>query len=385
VPVRRVGKLTLNRNPTNFFAETEQVAFCVANVVPGIGFTNDPLMQARLFSYLDTQLTRLGGPNFAELPINRPVAPVRNHQQDGFNRHTINVGRANYHPNSTGGGCPFLASAQSGGFVHFPEEVAGTKARVRSETFADHFSQAAMFFRSLSAPEQDHLVDACRFELAKVESEAIRARVVELFGNIDAGLAARVADRLGLAAPAAGKEVPKDAIALSPALSIEAMPKDSIKTRQIAALIGDGVDAAGLTAVRAALEAAGARLVVIAKRLGTAQAESGAGVAVDKAAFTTASVEYDAVFIPGGAASVAALRADGDARHFVLEAYRHCKTIGASGEGVELLRACGIDLAGAGVVITGGEAATGGFPQALIAAIQQHRHWDRPDKDALPA
>ena len=385
VPVRRIGKLTLNRNPTNFFAETEQVAFCVANVVPGIDFTDDPMMQARLFSYLDTQLTRLGGPNFAELPINRPLAPVHNHQQDGFGRHTMNVGRANYHPNTLGGGCPFLASAERGGFVHFPEEVRGQKVRVRSATFLDHFTQAAMFFRSLSAPEQDHLIDACRFELGKVETKEIRTRVVELFGKIDAGLAARVAEGLGLPAPPAGGDVAKDAVALSPALSIEATPKGSIKTRCVAALVADGVDAAGLTEVRAALEGAGAKLVVIAKHLGAVHAEGGAPVNVDKSALTTASVEYDAVLIPGGPASAAALLADADARNFVLEAYRHCKTIGAASEGAALLRACGIDAAAPGVVIASGGARAAAFTTAFVEAIAQHRHWGRRGRDALPA
>ncbi|MDY7231667.1 catalase [Hyalangium rubrum] len=384
VPVRRIGKLTLNRNPTNFFAETEQVAFCVANVVPGIDFTNDPLMQARLFSYLDTQLTRLGGPNFAEIPINRPLAPVHNHQQDGFHRQTINASRANYHPNSLGGGCPMMASAAQGGFTHYPERVRTEKTRVRSESFADHFSQAGMFFRSLSAPEKTHLIDACRFELGKVEIKEIRERVLDLFSNIDGELTARVAEGLGLPAPTT-KSIPKSPVQVAPSLSIENTKKDSIKTRRIAALIADGVDAAELIDVRAALEREGAKVKIVAKHLGTVKGEGGHAVEVDKNSITTASVEYDAVLIPGGAASVEALKKDGEALHFLQEAYRHCKPVGATKEGVELLRACGIDPKAPGVVThaKGGDVAT--FVTGFTAAIAKHRHWDRADKDRIPA
>ncbi|WNZ61018.1 catalase [Myxococcus sp. MxC21-1] len=203
VPVQRVGKLTLNRNPDNFFAETEQVAFCVANIVPGIDFTNDPLMQARLFSYLDTQLTRLGGPNFAELSINKPVCPVTNHQQDGFGRQTIPTSRANYHPNSLGGGCPVLANPASA-FRHTQERVEGHTIRARSGSFSDHFSQATLFYKSLSKPEQEHLVAALEFEVGKVERVEIRERVVnQILVNVDPELAVRVARAVGVTPPKA--------------------------------------------------------------------------------------------------------------------------------------------------------------------------------------
>jgi catalase len=215
VPVRRIGKLTLNRNPDNFFAETEQVAFCVGNVVPGIDFTNDPLLQARLFSYLDTQLTRLGGPNFAEIPINRPIAPVHNHQQDGAMRITINTGAALYHPNTVGGGCPILASPEAGAYVHHMERVEGHKIRQRSESFKDHFGQAGMFFRSLSRPEQQHLIEACQFELGKVERREIRERVAELFARIDGELARAVASSIGVTPPR-GEGGPAESPAPSP-------------------------------------------------------------------------------------------------------------------------------------------------------------------------
>jgi catalase len=193
VPVKRIGKLTLNRNPDNFFAEIEQVAFHPGHVVSGIDFSNDPLLQGRLFSYTDTQLLRLGGPNFHEIPINRPVAPVHNNQRDGHMRQTINQGRVSYQPNSLSGGCPMQARADTGGFVSFAERMAGTKVRARSKKFFDHFSQAALFWNSQSHPEKAHIVQALRFELGKVEVPAIRERMVFLLAQVDKTLAGLVA------------------------------------------------------------------------------------------------------------------------------------------------------------------------------------------------
>ncbi|MBU8896259.1 catalase [Corallococcus sp. M34] len=384
VPVERIGKLTLHRNPTNFFSETEQVAFCVANVVPGIDFTDDPLMQARLFSYLDTQLTRLGGPNFADLPINRPLVPVHNHQQDGFGRRLSNAGRANYHPNSLGGGCPALASATQGGFVPHAEHVGGLKARVRGESFADHYSQAGLFFRSLSDTEQAHLIDACRFELGKVVTREVHERVLGHFAKIDGVLAARVAEGLGLPAPAPAVVPSVSANAVSPALSLENTVKDSIKTRRVAALVAPGVDAVALQGLRKALESQGATLRVIAGHLGSVKDASGKPLPVDVSAMTTASVEYDAVFIPGGSASVTVLSQDARARHFVWEAYRHGKALGVSKEGVELLRACGIPPAAPGVVADTASGEAKAFARAFSEAIAKHRHWNRADPSGFP-
>src|SRR5690242_2948089 len=197
VPVQRIGKLTLNRNPDNFFAETEQVAFHIGHVVPGIDFTNDPLLQGRLFSYTDTQLIRLGGPNFHEIPINRPLAEVHNNQRDGFMRQQINKGRTSYNPNSLGGGCPFQAKMIEGGFTSFPERIDAQKVRERSKSFFDHFSQATLFFNSQSDAEQTHIIDAFSFELGKVETEAIRERMLGILSQIDKKLAAGVAYKLG--------------------------------------------------------------------------------------------------------------------------------------------------------------------------------------------
>jgi len=389
VPVRRIGKLTMNRNPDNFFAETEQVAFCVGNVVPGIDFTNDPLMQARLFSYLDTQLTRLGGPNFAEIPINRPVAPVHNHQSDGHMRTTINTGKALYHPNTVGGGCPYLASPDAGAYVHYTERVEGHKIRERSESFKDHFSQATLFFRSLSKPEQQHLIEACQFELGKVERKEIRQRVVEHFARIDGELATAVASAVGVTAPR-GKN--GSAPRPSPALSMANTVKNTIKGRMIAALVAPGVAGRELAAVRKALEADGAKVEIIAPALGTVATSDGTPLEATKSLLTVKSVLFDAVLVPGGAESVETLAADPDARDFVDEAYKHFKPIGALGDGVELLRAAGIDeemlgsperrngKAGGrfGVVLGGGSDARG-FVEPFREAVAQHRHWGRAE------
>src|SRR5678815_3675544 len=200
VPVQKIGRMVLNRNPDNFFAETEQVAFHPGHIVPGIDFTNDPLLQGRLFSYTHTQLIRLGGPNFHEIPINRPIAPVHNNQRDGHMRQTINKSRAAYEPNSLGGGCPFQMTAQKGGFASFGEQLEDSKVRGRGEKFFDHFSQATLFYNSQTETEKDHIVSALRFELGKVEVVDIRKRMVGILLQIDRSLAQRVAAGLGLPA-----------------------------------------------------------------------------------------------------------------------------------------------------------------------------------------
>jgi catalase len=425
VPVQIIGKMTLDRNPQNFFAETEQVAFCVQNVVPGIDFTNDPLMQARLFSYLDTQLTRLGGPNFAEIPINRPIATVRNHQQDGFHRDTINTGKANYHPNSIGGGCPFLASKDNG-FFHAQAPIAGPSVRHRSPTFDDHFSQATLFVNSLTTPEKLHLIDACKFEVGKVERMAVRQRVVDCFAQIDAELAEKVAKAVGVAVPksnvaAARPDGPKlkgKPLTASPALSMEVMKKPGIATRKIAILAEDGVRAAEVSAVKKALLAGGAIPEIVSGALGVVEADDGTEIAVDKTLLTVDSVLYDAVYVPGGEESIAALELQTDAQHFVMEAFKHCKAIGGSSEGARFVARSvlpatrppppaakpsakaaakakkgtappitptppGRAAASPGVVVA--ESASPVFAKAFVSAIAMHRHWARLEKDLMPA
>lgn len=393
VPVRRVGKLTLNRNPQNFFAEVEQVAFCVANVVPGIDFTDDPLLQARLFSYLDTQITRLGGPNFAELPINRPIAPVHNHQQDGQARTAIPTARALYHPNSIQGGQPELAPAARG-FRHFAERMKGAKARERSETFSDHFGQARMFLHSQSPIERAHLVAACQFELSKVERLAIRERVVGLFQRIDEDFAAEVATAIGVTTPAPlasasppardGRAQPKS----SAALSLHNQPKPGIKTRKVALLALAGVSRAEVDAVRLAICGGGGTVEVVANALGPTRTDEGTPLDVDKTFQNTASVLYDAVVVPGGPGATA-LAQHAAAIHFVRESFVHGKPIAAANEGIAVVVAAklpGIDLAGGtgkgktvtshGVVTARGQDLTE-FTSAFVESIRAHRHFDR--------
>jgi len=388
VPVQRVGKMVLDRNPDNFFAETEQVAYCPANLVPGIDFTNDPLLQARLFSYLDTQLTRLGGPNFTEIPINRPVVTVHNNHQDGFHRDTIKTGRVNYHPNSLGGGCPFMANPQQG-FRHHPERTDGAKLRQRSESFSDHFSQATLFFKSMSRPEQEHIIAALQFELGKVERPEIRERVVnQILVNIDAEMAIRVAMAVGVAPPKPPKPSKADknrnTIEKAPSLSVENTPKDSIRTRKIAVLIADGFSSKEADAVKKALMAGGAIVDMVGPKLGTIKSKEGDKETPVKTFLTAASVLYDAVYVPGGEKSIATLKLLADAMEFIRDAYRHCKAVGLSGEATQLVEAAGLNqiataqpLEADPGVVQSPKSDMKKFNKSFIAAIAAHRNWAR--------
>jgi catalase len=392
VPVRPVGKMVLNRNPDNFFAETEQVAFHTANVVPGIDFTNDPLLQFRNFSYLDTQLIRLGGPNFAQLPVNRPVAEVRNNQHDGYGQIAIPRGKTSYFKNSLGGGCPALADEDV--FRHYTEKVDGHKIRQRAKSFQDHYSQARMFWKSMSAVEAEHIVAAFAFELGKVEAREIRPRVVDQLNLVDHDLAARVAGKLGLPVP---EERPvDDKMPASPALSQLSTATESIETRKIAVLAANGVDVRGTDRFIRALRQRGAIPEVLAPVGGGSLAGgSGGELAVDRAINTMASVLYDAVVVPCGPDSVAALSEDGYAVNFVTEAYKHLKPVGAFGAGIELLRKAGVaeQLADdSGVVSARGVVSTTAaedsmpdeFFDAFASALAKHRIWDR-DTAMIPA
>ncbi|HET6979896.1 MAG TPA: catalase [Pyrinomonadaceae bacterium] len=409
VPVQRIGRLTLNRNPENFFAETEQVAFHVGNIVPGIDFTNDPLLQGRLFSYLDTQLIRLGGPNFHEIPINRPVAPVHNNQRDGYMRQTINRGQVSYEPNSLRGGCPFQAGMDMSGFTSYAERISAKKVRERSASFFDHFSQAKLFFDSQTETEQNHIVRALRFELGKVETPPIRERMLYLLAQVDKNLANRVAEGLGLKVPAKLEQplnmsFPADAdprkfqpkrakppVETSPTLSMVENPnfqKRTIKTRKIAFLVADGFDDADVSEVKKALMTAGAKVCMVAPRLGVLLSAGGENANVDFSFLTGASVLFDAVYVPGGEASVNTLKGQPDVFEFVTEAYKHCKTIAGSGAGVEILQLAGLIDGGekdgsngedrrtdSGVVVGDGDIA--GLATEFIQAISMHRHWER--------
>jgi catalase len=385
VPVRPVGKMVLDRNPDNFFAETEQVAFHTANVVPGIDFTNDPLLQMRNFSYLDTQLLRLGGPNFAHIPVNRPVAEVNTNQRDGFSQHRVHQGRTAYHKNTLGGGCP--AIADEGVFRHYQEKVEGHKIRKRAASFQDHYSQATLFWNSMSDWEREHIVAAFRFELGKCDHMHVREAVVEQLNHVDHGLATQVAEGVGVKAPAAEAE-PNHGRS-SPALSQANTAKDSIASRKVAVLVADGVDGGPVAALTDALRERGAVPELLAPADGSVRTAAGHELTVDRALNTMASVLYDAVVVPGGIESVSTLSADGYAVHFVAEAVKHAKAVAAIGDGTRLLdRAVagavqvstdGDVIADNGVVsaASGDEQLPAGFVDGFTSALAEHRAWRR--------
>jgi len=411
VPVQRIGKMTLNRNPDNFFAETEQVAFHVGHIVPGIDFTNDPLMQGRLFSYTDTQLIRLGGPNFHEIPINRPVVAVHNNQRDGYMRQTINRGKTSYGPNSLGNNDPQQVKVADGGFTSYQERIDAKKVRARSKSFFDHFSQARLFFNSQSEPEKNHLIDAFSFELGKVKAVGIRQRMIGILSMVDEGLAAKVAFALGLKVPKAPMQpinhsIPADGnpadyqplpfegkLKKSAALSMADTIKDSIKSRKIAILAADGVDVKSLNTVKAAILAEGGVVQVIGPRLGIIKAADNAGISVDESFLTAASVLYDAVYVPGGTDSIAALKAEADAVHFLNEAFKHCKAIAADEMGAKLFEVTNFSkklpkefsddvVLKQGIVI---ENDAGKLANQFIKAIAKHRFWEREKARKVPA
>ncbi|HEV3427023.1 MAG TPA: catalase HPII [Paraburkholderia sp.] len=381
VPVKLIGKMTLNRNPDNFFAETEQVAFHPGHIVPGMDFTNDPLLQGRLFSYTDTQISRLGGPNFHEIPINRPVCPFQNNQRDAMHRQTINVGQASYEPNSVGEGWPKETTPKDGGFESYQERMDGAKIRVRSDSFADHFSQATMFYQSMSEPEKAHILAAYSFELGKVKRMEIRERVVnEILANIDADLAAQVATALGLPKPKTGSKLGKPQPAASPALSLLNCAKPGIATRKIALLSAPGGDAAMLKQLRDAFAKEGASALLIAPTL-----EPIDGLVPDATLAGMPSVMFDAVFVPGGEKAAQALAQLGDARHFINEAFKHLKAIGAVDTGRLLLTAAQLPDHADGVA-QGDAADLKRVIEAFIEAAGQHRVWSRAAlAEAVPA
>ncbi len=336
VPVQKVGRMVLDRNPDNFFAETEQVAFCTAHIVPGIDFTNDPLLQGRIHSYLDTQLTRLGGPNFHEIPINAPIVQVQNNQRDGMHRQAIHRGRVSYEPNSLGGGCPFQSGRM--GFTSFPERVEECKVRGKPELFADHYSQARLFYRSQTPVEQTHIANAFRFELTRVQTVAIRLRMLALLANVDAGLARTVADGLGLEVPdplPLATDAPIPDYAPSPPLSLLSRAGiTGIRSRRVAIFVAPGVDGAMVRSFYASLLADGAVPRLVGAMLGKVKAADGEALDVEISLEAGPSVLYDALVVPDGAQ---ALAPNAHAIDFVRDQYRHCKPILAVGKGADLL------------------------------------------------
>ncbi len=402
VPLQPVGRLVLTRNPDNFFAETEQVAFCAAHLIPGIDFSNDPLLQGRIHSYVDTQLSRLGGPNFHEIPINTATTQVHNNQRDGMHRQTLARGRVAYEPNSLGGGCPFQAGRA--GFVSFPEPVRGEKLRGKPERFAEHYAQARLFWRSQTLAEQMHLVSAFRFELTRVQVSAIRERVLSQLACVDARLAHAVAAGIGQALPAHQALLHPDERQDDPqprssaGLSLLSRPGNGTPAgRRVALLSHEGMDGASMRSVHAALLAAGAVPRFVGRRLGALQAGiEDEPVQVEVTLEAAPSVLWDAAVLPDALAidrhqagrNAAPLHRQPELVDFVREQFRHGKPMLLLGEAIELLRAAGVP-----------EALLDGDPQqglyrceaprdpalqidaesvaAFIAGLARHRHFER--------
>ncbi|QJD99524.1 catalase [Massilia forsythiae] len=338
VPVTPVGRMVLDRNPDNFFAETEQVAFCTAHIIPGIDFSNDPLLQGRNHSYLDTQISRLGGANFHEIPINTPIVQIQNNQRDGMHRQAIARGRVSYEPNSLGGGCPFQAGRM--GFTSFPEAFNNVdKVRGKPELFAEHYGQARLFYQSQSPAEQTHIANAFRFELSRVQTLAVRQRVLAQLANVDAGLVAKVAEGLGLDVPEALPRVndtPIPAYEPSPSLSLLARPgQTGIRTRRVAILVANGVDGDAVRALYADLLKDGAVPRLVGNMLGKVKTSGGDALDVEISLEAGPSVMYDAVIVADGGADLLARNAQ--AIDFLREQYRHCKPILVLGNGANLL------------------------------------------------
>jgi catalase len=385
IPLMPVGRMVLDRNPDNFFTETEQVAFCAAHVVPGIDFSNDPLLAARIHSYTDTQISRLGGPNFHEIPINAPVAPVHNNQRDGMHRQAINRGRVAYEPNSLAAGCPFQAG--TAGFTSFREPIEGDKVRGSGEKFAEHYNQATLFWKSQTPVEKQHIVRGFRFELTKVQVPAIRRRMVANLVNVDRGLAAAVAADLGIelpeATPKAVKRSPKPEVDSSPALSLFARPGDgSIRTRRIAIFVADGTDGEAARSLHEGLAARGAVPRYVGARLGMVHPKEGEPIEVDVTFETMPSVLFDAMAVPGGKRAITTLGNVGQAMEFIKDQYRHGKAILALEDGADLIENAGVS----GVlpngapdpgILVGKQATASKILSTFIEAISKHRHFER--------
>ncbi|MCD9033835.1 catalase [Luteimonas sp. Y-2-2-4F] len=371
IPLQIVGRMVLDRWPDNFFAETEQVAFCPANIVPGIDFSNDPLLQGRLFSYLDTQLIRLGGPNFHQIPVNAPKCPFANNQRDGHMQMRVPKGRVAYEPSSLQADSP--RETPDGFRSHATPPDDGVKGRVRAESFADHYSQARLFFRSQSKYEQAHIASALVFELSKVETEYVREAIVGHLRNIDEDLARRVADGLGLDAlpPAPAPAVPPQDLPPSPALRIIDRMKDTLEGRAVGILVDEGSDAAAVKALRKAAESAGATVKIVAPKVGGATLSDGRKQPADGQLAGTPSTVFDAVAVLLSDEAGKRLAKEAAAVDFVRDAFGHLKAIAYDAGALAVLKAGGVGR-DAGVV----DAAD---PKAFVRAAKT-RQWDREKK-----
>ncbi|MCK1997047.1 catalase [Psychrobacillus psychrodurans] len=368
VPVKIIGKMTLNRNVDNVFAETEQVAFHPGNLVPGIDFTNDPLLQGRLFSYIDTQLLRLGGPNFTEIPINRPVCPFHNNQRNGFSRQTINVGQVSYHKNSLANNTPSTSSAEAGGFVHYAEKVEGRVIQARSDSFKDHFSQARLFWNSMSPPEKQHIIDAFSFEVGKVNSRDVRQQVVDMFVHVDHAMANTIADNLGVNRPTGEQS---QVTASSPALS-QANTIKVPQTLKVAVLIGNGFNLPEVEMTIKTLRRNGVDYTIVSEKFGVIRSSEGQKVRVNETFLTTAPVLFDSLYVVGGTANNQA-KLNSDIAYFIDEAYKHYKPIGIATSGVPFFNASNAK-AGPGIEFASSNSE---FRKAFVNIIAQQRFWNR--------
>jgi catalase len=386
IPLQPIGRLVLNRNPDNFFAETEQVAFCTAHLVPGLDFSNDPLLAGRIHSYVDTQISRLGGANFHEIPINAPLAQVHNNQRDGMHRQAIPRGRVAYEPNSLGGGCPFQAGAQ--GFTSFPQPVEDDKVRGKPEKFAEHYNQATLFWNSQTDIEKQHIIRAFRFELTKVQVVAVRRRVIAQLRNVAEELAQAVADGIGLTElpeplPTILARAPKPELERSEALSLFARPGcEGIRTRRVAILIADGVDTEQASTLHGALLQRGAIPRFVGIKLGHVVGASGDSLDVEVSLEAAPAVVWDALIIPAGQNVTSALSQSGHALEFLKDQYRHCKPILLMGASNALLSEAGIPAE----LTTGeedpglllfDEGQTDAATDAFVVALTKHRHFER--------
>ena len=383
VPVEIVGKMVLDRNPDNFFTETEQVAFCPANIVPGIDFSDDPLLQGRIFSYSDTQRHRLGGANFTEIPINRPVCPFHNNQRDGFHRMQIDTAPANYDPNSIGDNWPRETPPEEGGFSTAPQPVSGVKERLRSPSFAEYYAQPRLFWMSQTPVEQRHIIDAFSFEVGKVTRPYIRERVVDLLTRIDPNLAAGVAKNLGieLTEEQLNRELPKPVCGLEkdPALSLYANPDGNLKGMRVSLLAADGVSLKSVEEICSALHKEGVHPQILAPHMGSVNTEEGKDLLVDGTLSGNPSVVFDAVIVPEGEQSIKTLLMNGDAKYHLRQAYRHLKAIGLPGDASEMLEATDLprDMDDAGLLTPKD---TKALMKPFITAMKQHRVWAREPK-----
>jgi catalase len=380
VPVQRIGKMTLNRNPDNFFAETEQVGFTPTNIIPGIDFSNDPLLQGRLFSYMDTQLTRLGGPNWQQIPINRPRCPLATNQRDGLMQQGVPKGRVSYFPNGLDGNKP--NEDKESGFVSYPERHEGAKIRERSPSFADHVSQAALFFHSLTQPERNRLIAATRFELSKCDSLDVQNRMVDQINRIDHNYAAQVALYLGMPEPAI---VETPAVKTAKGLSTEDLSKAGVKGMKFGILMAPDADPASCSMMTSALESAGATVEIIAKDLNRIDS-----VKPKKTLSNAPSVLYDAVYVVGGGRQVSALAENEDAVRFIKDAFRHGKAIAACGNAADFASSVLPSIDGItpqtknkGIVFQGEGHADESFAKAFIK-VAGIRHWDRSPQELPP-